>query len=96
MIAKTKNLDFPAARVGTEQMARMHGDLPPVDDATQLQLELRLTPKHLKPDALQEAWVAYLEGRNPARAVNTFCVRERRHAKRNHQLWPEENNPNGD
>jgi hypothetical protein len=33
-------------------------------------------------DAVQEAWLAALEGRNPARAVNTFAQRERRHRRR--------------
>ena len=77
-------------------MARTPAELPPVGDPRKLQLELRLTPRHLKEDALQEAWVAYLEGRDPARAVNTYVVRERRHAKRNHQLWPEETRTHGD
>ncbi len=31
---------------------------------------------------MQEAWLAKLEGRSPARAVNTFAQRERRHRQR--------------
>ena len=30
-------------------------------------------------DVIQEAWLAHLEGRDPASAMNTFAVRERRH-----------------
>ena len=96
MIANQKTCGFVRPRVGTEQMARLPVELPPVSDPTRLRLELRLTPRHLKQDAVQEAWVAYLEGRDPARAVNTFGVRERRHAKRTHQLWPEETDKHGD
>ena len=47
-----------------------------------LDLELRLCPAHDREDALQEAWLAALEGRNPARAVNTYSQRERRHRRR--------------
>jgi hypothetical protein len=50
--------------------------------ATKLTLELRLTPGVDREDAAQEAWLAHLTGRNPARAVNTFAQRERRHRKR--------------
>ncbi|MBX3751879.1 MAG: hypothetical protein KF897_17510, partial [Opitutaceae bacterium] len=42
----------------------------------------RLTPGVDREDATQEAWLAHLQGRNPARAVNTFAQRERRHRKR--------------
>ena len=52
--------------------------LPPIQDARQLELEMRVAPRALREDALQEAWVAYLSGRDPARAANTFCCRERR------------------
>ena len=45
---------------------------------TQLSLELRLTPRQDRVDAAQEAWVAHLTGRNPARAVATYAQRERR------------------
>lgn len=50
--------------------------------ADKLRLELRLTPGVDREDAAQEAWLAHLQGRNPARAVNTFAQRERRHRKR--------------
>jgi hypothetical protein len=59
--------------------------LPPMTDtrtASKLRLELRLTPTVDREDAAQEAWLAHLEGRNPARAVNTFAQRERRHRRR--------------
>ena len=47
-----------------------------------LSLELRLVREPDRADAEQEAWVARLEGRNPATAVNTFAQRERRYRKR--------------
>lgn len=58
------------------------GRLPPLRDDRKLALELRLVVALDKEDALQEAWLAHLEGRNPARAVNTFAQRERRHRRR--------------
>jgi hypothetical protein len=36
----------------------------------------------MREDALQEAWVAFLSGRDPARAVNTYARRERRRRMR--------------
>jgi hypothetical protein len=58
--------------------------LPPLAGApaSKLRLELRLTPSIDRDDAVQEAWLAHLEGRSPARAVNTFAQRERRHRRR--------------
>jgi hypothetical protein len=56
--------------------------LPSRRDDRKLTLELRLVATWDKEDALQEAWLAHLEGRNPARAVNTFARRERRHRRR--------------
>ncbi|MBL4698186.1 MAG: hypothetical protein JKX70_05065 [Phycisphaerales bacterium] len=47
-----------------------------------LGLELRLTPWGDREDAAQEAWLAKLEGRNPARAVATYAQRQRRRRKR--------------
>ena len=47
-----------------------------------LALELRLVGGLDWEDAVQEAWLAHLEGRNAARAVNTFARRERRHRRR--------------
>lgn len=60
----------------------MSSVLPPITDDRKLALELRLVKAPDKEDALQEAWVAHLEGRNPARAVNTYAQRERRHRQR--------------
>jgi len=60
----------------------MTRQLPPTADASHLALELRLVRASDKDDALQEAWVAHLEGRNPARAVNTFAQRELRRRRR--------------
>jgi len=55
---------------------------PPAPRPDKLDLELRLCPARDREDAMQEAWLAALEGRNPARAVNTFAQRERRHRRR--------------
>lgn len=64
-------------------LRRVHESvLPPLRDDRKLALELRLVVVLDKEDALQEAWLAHLEGRNPARAVNTFAQRERRHRRR--------------
>lgn len=60
-------------------------DLPPVADrgrADALRVELRLLPERSKPDALQEAWLAFLEGRDPARAVKAWWMRMRRRERR--------------
>lgn len=56
--------------------------LPPSVSPDRLQAELRLTPRRDREDAAQEAWVAHLTGGDPARAVNTFATRERRHRAR--------------
>jgi len=47
-----------------------------------LTLKLRLVRGTDRADAEQEAWVARLEGRSPATALNTFAKRERRYGKR--------------
>jgi len=60
----------------------MNTTLPPVRSADQLGLELRLVPHTERDDAVQEAWLAFLSGRDPARAVNTFSRRERRLRRR--------------
>ena len=60
-------------------------DLPPSRDSEKLALELRLAGKH-KQDALQEAWLAHLEGRDPIQAVKTFLQREYRIRKRTKKL----------
>ncbi len=56
--------------------------LPQTDRPDRLKLELALCPSCDREDAMQEAWLAKLEGRSPARAVNTFAQRERRHRQR--------------
>ena len=56
--------------------------LPPVTNAAKLSLELRLVPRPVREDAVQEAWLAFLSGHDPARAVNTFAQRERRLRRR--------------
>ena len=63
-------------------MEPLCADMPHSPCAAKLALELRLCPRMDREDALQEAWLAALEGRNPARAVNTFAQRERRHRSR--------------
>ena len=63
-------------------MQSLSADLPETPFAAKLALELRLCPGMDREDAVQEAWLAALEGRNPARAVNTFAQRERRYRKR--------------
>tara|TARA_B110000444_G_C18727396_1_gene541572 strand:- start:293 stop:517 length:225 start_codon:yes stop_codon:yes gene_type:complete len=56
-------------------------DLPPCDKPEKLRLELRLAGRHAA-DALQEAWVAHLEGRPVVQAVKTYLQREYRIRKR--------------
>ncbi|MCL4199068.1 MAG: hypothetical protein KJZ69_16380 [Phycisphaerales bacterium] len=56
--------------------------LPPTDDDRRLRLELRFVPARDRDDALQEAWLAHLEGRPAATAVNTYTKRQRRWRKR--------------
>lgn len=56
----------------------MNTTLPPVRSADRLGLELQLVPHTERDDAVQEAWLAFLSGNDPARAVNTFGRRERR------------------
>ena len=69
-------------RVGTRWMHSIAAVRPSAPRPDKLDLELRLCPSRDREDALQEAWLAALEGRNPARAVNTFAQRERRHRRR--------------
>jgi len=40
---------------------------------------LRLVPLRHRDDAIQEAWVAHLEKRDPVQAINTYVVRELRY-----------------
>ena len=56
--------------------------LPPTHDAEQLASEFRLVPVSLRADAAQEAWLAYLAGRSPVRALKTYVERERRYRQR--------------
>lgn len=62
----------------------MSSILPPVMDDRKLALELRLVTVPDREDAIQEAWLAHLEGRNPVRAINTYARRERRYRRR---MW---------
>jgi len=43
-----------------------------------LEAEFGLVPHADREEAVQEAWLAHVAGRSPARAVNTFARRERR------------------
>lgn len=47
-----------------------------------LRTEMQFVKPQDRPDALQEAWLAQLEGRDPARAVGTFAQRLRRERTR--------------
>jgi len=64
------------------EMTTFSTQLPTVDVDD---FEARMAPKlefahpSDREDAMQEAWLAKLEGRNPTRAINTFVVREWRH-----------------
>ena len=60
----------------------MNHVLPPLDDPARLVIELRFVPALDRDDAVQEAWVAHLEGRPVRTAVNTYAQRQRRHRKR--------------
>ena len=54
----------------------------PTRDAGRLEAELGLVPHAVREEAVQEAWLAYLAGRSPARAVNAFARRQRRLRRR--------------
>jgi hypothetical protein len=56
--------------------------LPPTTELNRLELELRLGPHRDREDAVQEAWLAHLEGRDPATAANTYLRRQRRYRQR--------------
>ena len=47
-----------------------------------LKAEISLLPQAIRADAAQEAWVEFLAGKSPLRAVKAFAARERRQAKR--------------
>jgi hypothetical protein len=57
--------------------------LPPVSDSVRLKAELALVPTKDREDAAQESWVAFLDGRDPVRAVDTFVHREKRFRRQN-------------
>ncbi len=48
----------------------------------QLEAKLRLIPDRHREDAIQEACVACLEGKDPARAANKYAMTELRHEVR--------------
>lgn len=56
--------------------------LPPCRDADRLRLVLRMVPSPLREEAVQIAWLAYLEGGDPARTVDTWRESERRRRRR--------------
>lgn len=66
--------------------------LPPLANRSLLNAldrEMRFVPKSAREDALQVAWVAFLSGSDPGRAVNTWWQAERRHRRRHEQLADE-------
>lgn len=69
--------------------------VPQVENQHKLMLELRLTPRALRADAVQEAWLAHLEGRSARTAVNTFVRRWRRERNRTVQRSVLEGGGNG-
>lgn len=74
-----RSLEIPS-RNGPSRVSTIWADrLPPVRDQAALLTELLLVPGALREDALQEAWVAHLEGGSAARAVARFNMREYRH-----------------
>lgn len=56
--------------------------LPPCEDESRLIAALRLVPSALRDDAAQESWAAFLDGKDPVRAVDNFRLRERLHVRR--------------
>lgn len=59
----------------------VEGPLPPIVcpvRADALRVVLQLIPGRAKADALQESWVAFLSGKDPARWVRAWWARERR------------------
>ena len=62
----------------------MEVDLPPLTPKrlAALRLVLSATPERHREDAIQEAWVAYLEGRDAARAANRYQMNELRYERR--------------
>ena len=62
------------------------GAFPPCSDPAAFKREYQLVPEADREDALQEAWVAHLEGRDPVHALKAHAERERRHRQRHTQL----------
>lgn len=60
----------------------MKCELPPIEDIERLHKELTFVPLRDREDAVQEAWLAHLEGRDVVQAIKTYVVREHRHRKR--------------
>jgi hypothetical protein len=66
---------------------------PPVKDVAKLRREWQLVPSRFREDALQEAWVAHLEGRSAIAAMHNYTKRERKHERREvpfSQLTPDD------
>lgn len=57
-------------------------DLPPVKNLDRLKRVLQLVPDQERDDAINEAWIAHLDDRDPVQAVDTYRVRESRHRQR--------------
>lgn len=56
----------------------MNDAIPPTQAPDRVVLELRFVRAADRDDAVQEAWLAHLEGRDPAKAVSAFRHRLRR------------------
>ncbi len=65
--------DLPAAALG---------DFPPGFQ----RLVFLLAPRRHRADLVQEAWAAYLEGRNPSTAARNYLTREVDHEEREHAV----------
>jgi len=62
-------------------LSRINVPLPPVKDIEKLTWIVERCPYGLQEDAVQEAWVAHLEGKNVYHAVDVFRVGEMRYNK---------------
>lgn len=60
----------------------MKYEMPPSDRAEEIRSELSRVPRRHREDAVQEAWLAHLEGRDPFNAIAAFRMRELRHERR--------------
>jgi hypothetical protein len=61
-------------------------ELPPTKHRQALESALAKVPRRLREDAIQEAWVAHLSGKNPANAIRSFARRELEYDKRHVEL----------